>query len=108
VDRRGRPGAAAGGDRSLEAGFLHGEGARLGERVAIKETVAGRRLTVGDDVRLERCVLGDDVTILSESFLVDCVVGDGETVGGARADERIWSRPVPAGYPRKQVGNALQ
>lgn len=92
---------------ALDAKHVHGPGARLGEDVVLKQTVAGRNLVVGDGSRIERCVLGDDVTVDPESFLVDCVVGDGERVGGALSGERVWTGPVPEGYPQKQVGNAI-
>jgi len=93
--------------RGLDKAYVHGPGARIGEGVSLVDTVAGRDLRVGDGARLERCVVGDGVTVEADSFLVDCVVGDGEQVGGALSGERVWSRPVPEGYPRKQVGNAL-
>jgi NDP-sugar pyrophosphorylase family protein len=62
---------------------------------------------VGAGARLDRCVLGDGVTVDPGVHLVECVVGDGERVRASATGARIWTKPVPAGYPDKQVGNAL-
>jgi mannose-1-phosphate guanylyltransferase len=93
--------------QAIQPGYVHPGDAQLGDNAVVKDSIAGRNLRVGSDSRIEGCVLGDDVVVEAESFLIDCIVGDGERVGGARSGERIWSRPLPDGYPRKQVGNAL-
>lgn len=93
--------------RQVDKDKKWGRGGEVAGDAAFLESVAGDRLQVGAESRVERCVLGDDVTVEPESFLLDCVVGDGETVGGALCGQRVWTRPVPDGYPRRQVGNAM-
>lgn len=81
--------------------------AKLAPDAIVTDSVAGPGLDLGAGSRVTRCVLGNNVTIGSGVELVDCVVGDGETVRESRTGERVWSRPVPQGYPEKQVGNAI-
>ncbi len=69
--------------------------------------MGGRDCYIGTEAHLERTVLGDNVTVKDGARLVDCIVGDGERVEADATSQRIWSRPVPAGYPAQQVGNAL-
>lgn len=91
----------------LDPGTWHGPGAEISPDAKINESIAGDGATVGAGASLERCVLGDDVTIAAGANLHDCVVGDGETVTGAHAGAMVWTQGVPAGYPNKQVGNAI-
>jgi len=37
-------------------------------------------------------------------------VGEGEKIGknAVIEDEKIWNKPLPAGYPRKQIGNPVR
>lgn len=93
--------------RTLDPSFRHGPGTRLADGARFEESLAGRDCHIGVGAALERCILGDGVTVRDGVRLVDCVVGDGETVSQDATGARIWTKPVPAGYPEKQVGNAL-
>ncbi len=81
--------------------------AKLGDDVAIHDSVAGTGLRMGTGASLRGCVLGRDVTVAPGVELADCVVGDGETVNASATGTRVWTRPVPEGYPAAQVGNAM-
>lgn len=91
----------------LDPDYVTGPDSRIGDRSVLEETVTGAGASIGDDVTLRRCVLGDDVTVADGVQLTNCIVGDGETVSKSADNERIWSRPVPDGYPDKQVGNVI-
>lgn len=65
----------------------------------------GSRIEAG--ARVTRSVLGAGVVVRRGATIDRCLVGDEETVTGEHSDEGIWSRPVPSGYPAKQVGNAM-
>lgn len=93
--------------RTLDPSFRFGPGTRLADGARFEDSLAGRDCRVGVGARLERCILGDGVTIRDGVHLADCVVGDNEAVSANAKDARIWSKPVPPGYPQKQVGNAL-
>lgn len=91
---------------ALDPHFVAAEGGRIDG--AVVESVLGRDVTVAPTARIEHSVLGDGVVVHDGAVLRDCVVGDGEVVEGTHEGARLWSRPVPAGYPDKQVGNALK
>lgn len=85
----------------------HGVDAAIAPTARVRDSVAGVNLTVGEAATIERCVIGDNVTIAPEALLRDCVIGDNETVDADAEGVRIWTQERPAGYPNKQVGNAL-
>ncbi len=84
-----------------------GEGHDVATDAHIERCTAGRNVRIGAGASLVDCVLGDDVTVAPGVRLAGCIVGDGERVTADAVDARIWSKDVPAGYPNKQVGNAL-
>lgn len=92
---------------ALDPAFRAGPGSRIAADAVLDGSVLGRDCSVGAGARLDRCVLGDGVTVDAGVHLADCVVGDGERVRASATGQRVWSRPTPAGYPEKQVGNAL-
>jgi mannose-1-phosphate guanylyltransferase len=71
----------------------------------VTNSAAGRGLKVAAGATVTNCVIGDNVTI--NANVTNCVIGDGETVEKETKNLRIWTQPLPAGYPDKQVGNAL-
>jgi mannose-1-phosphate guanylyltransferase len=103
----GDPARLRAASRALDPAFRAGPGSRIAPDAHLADTLCGRECSVGAGARLEHCVLGDGVTVDAGVHLRDCVVGDGERVRHAATGQRIWTRPVPAGYPEKQVGNAL-
>ncbi len=92
---------------AMDKSFKAGPGSRIAAGAHLDGSILGRDCAVGDGARLDACVVGDGVTIDVGVHLKDCVVGDGERVRASAMGARIWTRPTPAGYPEKQVGNAL-
>ncbi len=84
-----------------------GRDTNVADDVVIENAVTGDRCDLASGVVLRDTILGDDVRIAAGVILEGCVVGDGEVVAASATDARIWTRPKPAGYPDKQVGNAL-
>jgi mannose-1-phosphate guanylyltransferase len=103
----GDPARLRAASHALDPRFKLGPGSRLAPDADLVDTVGGRDCSIGAGARLEHCVLGDGVTVAPGIHLTDCVVGDGEQVRLSATGNRIWTRPTPAGYPEKQVGNAL-
>lgn len=92
---------------ALDPAYAFGPGARIAADAKVEATVGGTGCFVGSGAEVVRCVLGDNVTVRAGVRLSDCIVGDGEVVSTDAAGARIWTRPVPAGYPAQQVGNAI-
>lgn len=103
----GDPARLRAASHALDPKFRAGPGSRIAADARLVDTVLGRDCSVASGAVLEHCVVGDGVTVDVGVHLKDCVVGDGERVRHGATGQRIWSRPTPAGYPEKQVGNAL-
>lgn len=93
--------------RYLAPDYITGPDSVVAQGAVLADTVTGAGASIMRGAELRRCVLGDDVTVAEGVRLTDCVVGDGEVVEAHADGARIWSRPVPNGYPEKQVGNPL-
>jgi mannose-1-phosphate guanylyltransferase len=91
----------------LDPHFKAGPDFRMGDHASFTGSVAGRDCLLRPSAHVEGSVLGDGVTVNAGVHVKDCVVGDGEVVRESVTGQRIWTRPVPAGYPASQVGNAL-
>jgi mannose-1-phosphate guanylyltransferase len=93
---------------ALDPSFRFGPASSVAADAEVTDSIAGEGCFVGPEAVVQRCVLGDRVTVRGGVRLADCVVGDGEVVSSDAKGARIWTRPVPAGYPDQQVGNALE
>ncbi|MFO1532701.1 MAG: sugar phosphate nucleotidyltransferase [Thermoplasmatota archaeon] len=103
----GDPDRLRAASQALDPAFRAGPGSRIAADATFTDSMAGAGCFVAPEAVVERCVLGDQVTVRGGVRLRDCVVGDGETVSQDASGARVWTRPVPEGYPRQQVGNAL-
>lgn len=103
----GEPRRLAEASREMDARFVAGPGSKVAPDAKLVRSVLGRDCAVRPGAVLEDCILGDGVTVDTGVHLKDCVVGDGEFVRHGATGHRIWTRPVPIGYPDKQVGNAI-
>jgi len=81
-----------------------GDGSRIRCAVILDNVKIGRNVWIENSVIGEGCIVGDGARI------INCVIGDGEEIEGGRVlkDVRIWSKPIPEGYPDKQVGNIIK
>ncbi|PKK86258.1 MAG: hypothetical protein CVT48_01850 [Thermoplasmata archaeon HGW-Thermoplasmata-1] len=97
----------------IDGEFLH---STAGAKVVVK---AGSRIedsilydnaVIGEDAEVECCIIGEGASVGDGAVLRNVVVGDKETVkaGETLHDRIVWEKPVPADYPNKQVGNAIE
>ncbi len=91
-------------------GTCTGNNVFMEEGCVIKNSVLFNGVKVGKNVVIEESVIGEGCKIGSNSKLINVVVGDGEIIkeGSFIKNERIWTKPVPKGYPKKQVGNVVR
>lgn len=92
---------------AMDPSFQTGPGSRVAVGGRMTGSIAGRDCVIRPTAVVEDCILGDGVTVEAGVHLKGCVVGDGELVRASATDARIWTKPVPAGYPEKQVGNRI-
>lgn len=103
----GDPGRLVQASHAMDPTFRAGPQTRIASDAKVERSLLGRDCAVRGGAHVEDCILGDGVTVEAGVHLKDCVVGDGEYVKANVVGQRVWSKPVPPGYPDKQVGNAL-
>ena len=93
----------------------------------IHKTSIGKNVSIGKNTKLESCiiydnaeindnatifnsVIGEKSIIQDNSELKDVVIGDEEIIvkNSKIENKTIWNKPVPEGYPKKQIGNAIK
>ncbi len=65
---------------------------------------------IGKNVVMKNCIVADDCIIGDGAKLKEVVVGEGERIeaNAVIEKEKIWSKPLPEGYPKKQIGNPVK
>ena len=76
----------------------------------VESTIIYDNVTVAENTVLSDCVIGENCKIKNSSNLKNIVLGDNEILDNNTilSDQIIWTKPIPEGYPDKQVGNVLQ
>lgn len=90
---------------ALDPDFVHGTDCIIDGTVT--DSVLGNGCTVGAGANVVNSVLGDRATVDAGVTLTGCVVGDDQHVTASATNARVGIEARPAGYPDKQVGNAL-
>ena len=59
---------------------------------------------------IKNSVIGENVEIGEGAKIIDSAVGDDEKIeaNAEIINLRVWNKPVPEGYPDKQVGNVIE
>ena len=66
-------------------------------------------MTIGDNVILNNSIVGENCKIMDNSYLKNSIVGDHEIIGNDSIlnNSIVWNKPIPEGYPKKQIGNVI-
>jgi len=86
-----------------------GNNVHVGDNTRLESTIVYSNARIGKNVSLENCIIGENSVVGDFSVLKNSVVGDKEEIKAKSKinDLFVWSKPVPAGYPDKQIGNAI-
>jgi mannose-1-phosphate guanylyltransferase len=86
-----------------------GNNVLIGDKSDIKETIIFDNAEIGDNVVLSNCVIGENSKVANGCKLKYTVVGDNEKIKEKTILENTicWTQSKPAGYPDKQIGNAI-
>lgn len=86
-----------------------GNGTIIGKRARVTSSVIYENSSIGSNSIVENCIICSECTVGDNAVLRNVIMGDGEEAGEGKKveDEVIWSKPVPNGYPEKQIGNAI-
>ena len=76
----------------------------------IKSSIIYDGCVIGKHVIMDQCIISDNCTIQDKCTLSNVIVGDGETISQDSVVKNItiWSKPLPSGYPTKQIGNPVK
>ncbi|MDH7507141.1 MAG: NDP-sugar synthase, partial [Candidatus Thermoplasmatota archaeon] len=86
-----------------------GNNVYIGKNSMIDSTIVFDDVFIGKNVILSNCVVGEKCRIESFSNITNSVIGDDETITEQTYldNKIIWSKPIPKGYPDKQIGNVI-
>jgi len=87
-----------------------GDNVIIEKNAEVKSSVIYGNVIVKNNAILENCIIASDCIIGKNAIMKNVVVGDGEVIkdGEILENTKIWNKPVPDGYPEKQIGNPLQ
>ena len=86
-----------------------GDNVIIGKNSKIGSSIIYNNAIIGKNVILSNCVIGEKCKIGDSSKIINSVLGDNEIVKNQTfLDNKIvWSKPIPDGYPDKQIGNVI-
>ena len=87
-----------------------GDNCFIDENSSVISSIIYSNVTVGKDVVIENSVIADNVVVERGATIKNSIIGEGEIIreGAKINDEKVWNKPIPAGYPRKQIGNVVK
>ena len=94
-------------------GRLHlsciGNNVTVKENAQLESTIVFDNASIGKNVILKNCVIGENCIIGDYSSMKNTAVGDNEKLDKKTIFDNIiiWNQAIPAGYPKKQIGNVI-
>jgi len=87
-----------------------GNNVSIGEDARIESSVIYNNVRIGKNAIIKNSVIGENVEIEEGAKIIDSAVGDDEKIeaNAEIINLRVWNKPVPEGYPDKQVGNVIE
>jgi mannose-1-phosphate guanylyltransferase len=81
----------------------------IGKNSKISNSIILDNAKIKEDCQLNNCIIGEGSVVQTQSSLNYVVLGDNETVSENNSIENklIWTKQIPEGYPRKQIGNVI-
>lgn len=86
-----------------------GDSVTIQKNSTIHSSVIFDHVYIKENVQLQNCVVGEGCLINKQCILQDVVIGDKEVIAKqtTKNNALIWTKPIPAGYPKKQIGNVI-
>ncbi len=87
-----------------------GDGCIIEKNANINSSIIYDECIIKENAYLENCIVANNSIVGKNASLKDVIIGEGEKIGdNAKIEnERIWNKPLPKGYPQKQVGNPVR
>ncbi len=87
-----------------------GNNCKVKKNSVLKNCIVYNNCEIEENVEMENCIVADRCKIGKNVRMKNVVVGEGEIIedGKIIENEKIWNKPLPKGYPKKQIGNPLK
>jgi mannose-1-phosphate guanylyltransferase len=87
-----------------------GNNVHIGKNTKLDSTIVYDNVHIDENVNLNNCVIGENCKIYSNCNFKNVVTGDNEEINENTSldNQMVWTKPIPEGYPDKQVGNAIE
>ena len=82
-----------------------GNNCSIGKNSFVNRSIIYDNCRIGKDVEIENSIIAKNCIIEDGVKLRNVVVGEKEKIGESMENKKVWSRSIPKGYPKKQVGN---
>ena len=86
-----------------------GNNSNIGYNSKLESSVIFENVIIGDNVYLKNSIIGEGCKIYNDSKIINTVIGDNEIIlkNSNFNNEFVWNKPIPIGYPNKQIGNVI-
>ena len=80
------------------------------ENVILDSCIIYDNCIIEEGVYMENCIVADNCRIGKNAKLKNVVIGEGEEIerNAVIENKKIWNKPLPHGYPKKQIGNPVK
>ena len=87
-----------------------GNNVYIGKDAVVESSIIYDNAIINDESVIKNSIVGENCRVESSSNLINSVIGDNETINsGENIENRIiWNKPIPEGYPDKQIGNVIE
>ena len=82
----------------------------IADGATVESSVIFDKVKIEENVTVLNSVIGENSIIKKGAKIVNSVIGDNEAIEENRVIEnaKVWSKPIPEGYPKGQVGNVIR
>ncbi len=82
-----------------------GNNCSIGKNSIVNESIVYDNCLIGRDVEIENSIIAKNCIIKDGIKLKNVVVGEKEEIKRSMKNTKVWSKPLPRGYPKEQIGN---
>jgi NDP-sugar pyrophosphorylase family protein len=86
-----------------------GNNVNIGCKSNIESSIIFNNVVIGKNVFIKDSIIGENCCILDNLNIIKSVIGDNEIIKNLKniTNENIWTKSIPEGYPKKQIGNVI-
>ncbi|MEM1513759.1 MAG: NDP-sugar synthase [Candidatus Thermoplasmatota archaeon] len=82
-----------------------GNNCSIGKNSIVNGSIIYDNCFIGKNVEIKNSIIAKNCIISDGVKLKNVVVGEKEKVNESMEHKKVWSKPLPRGYPKEQIGN---